>query len=185
MSSSSIPSDLLSKAVQIAIQQTVEKNKTENQIEQLYSALNENQELENEISDVLPSTHSRILINEEKDAIIEEKQKQLIDLQNLFLRMKSKKEDSKNRIESWEPVPIVINRVQDLIAKLSEQSIEEKTSEIPILSILKVNTAINQLYDQCVQYGYINESPEMKKQRITEFAQMQKNILDNLNENIH
>ena len=75
--------------------------------------------------------------------------------------------------------------LQDLISKLSEHSIEEKTSEVPLLSILKVNTAINQLYDQCVQYGYIIESSDMKKHRISEFAQMQKNILDKLNENVH
>ena len=170
----------ISKVATLTVQQLQSRAKAEKEIEALYKQLQENENLENELSEVLPSTKERMKEMNEKDAIIREKQKQLIELQNFLLSTKT----TKKEMQSLEPVPIITNRIQDLVCKLSEQAIDEKTTAVPILSILKVYNALNELYKQCADFGYINESKEMIEKRAREFENAQQSIVDKLKKHV-
>ena len=158
----------------LTTQRNQEKENADRQIEQLYASLIENETLEDELADLLPQSNAHKTILKEKDNIIQEKQKQLIELQSLLIqKMKSKSVKKTEETHSFEPIPIVTNKIQFLLSKLSEQSIDEKRTEVPIKSILKVILALDQLYQQCIDYKFINETEEMKKQKAQENNQFQ------------
>lgn len=174
----------LTKILQLTASQNAQKKDSDEKIKQILDLLKENGETANEIEDILPSAKTTKKEKSEKDRVISEKQKELIELQNTLISLRERKQPKTEKIKSWEPISIVANKMQELVSALSEQAIDEKTTSVPILSIFKVNNALNQLYEQCTQYGYIEETPELKQHREELFSKIEKEILDKLSEHV-
>lgn len=178
-------SEILNKCANIAIESTLNMQSEQKTIQLIEQSLKENSNIIDEFEANKPSVDSVISENREKDEQIKKKREELLKLQQAYIRIKSlkKKEDSQE-VKSWEPIPIVVNRAQDLIMKLSETAINENSIGVPILSIFKVNDAINTLYDISVEEGFIQETDDEKQIRLEEYAAKQKHVLDILNEHV-
>lgn len=172
-------SDLVIKSASLAIEQTREAQNIEKTIQLIEKSLKENSSIIDEFETNTPTVKSVISENKQKDEIIKKKREELLQLQNALIKIKTlRKKDDKDTLESWEPVPIVVNRIQDLVMKLSETAINDKTVAIPILSIFKVNDALNTLFDISSSEGFINETEEEKQKRLEDYANKQKHILE-------
>lgn len=174
--------DLLAKVIQFSIEKANETKRLEEENQKIEASIEETNEILSQLDDS-KETGKQLkaeLAKSEED--VKRKQKELIELQNSLVALLKNQQPKDTKHSSLEPIPIVINRIQDFIMKLTETAIDEKTIAVPILSIFKVNDGINSLYDLCVQKDMINETPEERTQRMTQYAQRQQAVIEKLKE---
>lgn len=115
---------------------------------------------------------------EKKNKLIKEKKEQLYQLQNVYL---SKLTDKYNKPPTtkpnMEPVSVTIMEIQDLLFKLSEAAVDQNIEEIPLVSVMKANDAIQSILQTYVQSEIANIPEKMKKQLVDVYDRRKK-LLD-------
>ena len=121
----------------------------------------------------------------EKKKILENKQQELIDIQNAIIsKIKTQNLTSKGKqdSESIQAIPIVVNRIQKFINDLTEATIKQQSLSIPITLILKVIESINKLYDSISDADIIKETEEEKLERLRKYQDTQNEIVNKIKE---
>ena len=180
-----IPSNPIFIAGQIAVKSMEKKNSNISESNLIKKNIEKNHIMMNEFVSTLPEIERKNHILKDKDNIIAEKQKILSDLQQTLLQTKESKLNSSSSIQqnsnqTYEPIPIVVSKLFDLLYKLSESAITNKNNLIPLQSLLKINGSIEQLIDLCYKEGFIIESQEKNEQRKEENKIIKESINDHL-----
>ena len=121
----------------------------------------------------------------EKKKILENKQQELIYIQNAIIsKIKTQNLTSKGKqdSESIQAIPIVVNRIQKFINDLTEATIKQQSLSIPITLILKVIESINKLYDSISDADIIKETEEEKLERLRKYQDTQNEIVNKIKE---
>ena len=180
-----IPSNPIFIAGQIAVKSMEKKNSNISESNLIKKNIEKNHIMMNEFVSTLPEIERKNHILKDKDNIIAEKQKILSDLQQTLLQTKESKLNSSSSIQqnsnqTYEPIPIVVSKLFDLLYKLSESAITNKNNLIPLQSLLTINDSIEQLIDLCYKEGFIIESQEKNEQRKEENKIIKESINDHL-----
>lgn len=171
------------RALQFAIQTTLNAKKLEQENETLKQKLAENEKLLSEFDDARIRAKSLKTQLKEKEQKLEKKREELIQIQNAIIdTLQSPAVQQPDPTEALAPIPIVMNRIQELIMSLTEQAADEKTTQIPVTSIFKTSEKLNQLYDALVEQDIIHETPEERDERIRKYTSAQQEIITHLQE---
>jgi len=175
-------SDLAIRALQFAIETTKNCKTVEDENKALREQLKKNLQLLNDYEEAAPRAkilREQLKVKEQK---LENKRKELIELQDAIIStLKSQKQPKEsNSQESLAPIPIVMNRIQQLVMNLSETAVDQKTTAVPILSLFKASDALNQLFDALVEQKIIEEGPQEREARIKQFVSAQQQVLEQL-----
>ena len=180
-----IPSNPIFIAGQIAVKSMEKKNSTDAESNLIKKRIEKNHVMMNEFVQTLPEAEKRNQILRDKDKIIEERKIMLGELQQSLLLAKESKlnqqfDNDQNLNQSYEPIPIIVSKLLDLLYKLSESALDHADNSVPLQSLLKVNESIEQLIDLCYQEKFITESEEKNEKRKEENKIIQQTILENL-----
>ena len=170
------------RALQFAIQTTLNAKKLKQENDQLRQKLKENEDLLSDFEQAEPRAKALQAELKEKERKLEQKRKELIQIQEAIIStLKSQAQaPQENPMESLRPIPIVMNNIQDLIMKLTENAVDQRTTAIPVLDLFGVSDKLNRLYDALAEQEIISETPEEKEARNQEFVESQQEILTQL-----
>ena len=170
------------RALQFAIQTTLNSKKLQQENEQLKLKLKENEQLLSDFDDAAPRAKSLKAQLKEKEQKLEQKRKELIQIQEAIIStLKSQAQPrQENPVDSLRPIPLVMNNIQELIMNLTENAVDQRTTAIPVLELFGVSDKLNRLYDALVDQEIISETPEERDQRNQEYVMNQQQILDQL-----
>ena len=170
------------RALQFAIQTTLNARKLKDENEQLKLVLKENEQLLSDFEDAAPRAKSLKAQLKEKEQKLEQKRKELIQIQEAIistLRVQAQA-PQENPAETLRPIPIVMNNIQELIMSLTENAVDNRTTAIPVLDLFGVSDKLNRLYDTLAAEEIITETPEERDKRNQEFVANQQEILNQL-----
>ena len=174
----SSPAQLSSAAINLAIETTMNALSVEKENGKIRDQLKENQQILNDFDAAIPRARNLQNKLKEKEALIEQKRKELVELQTSIIATMLKQDQQPQQQEmTAEFIPTVMNQVQKLINDITESAVDQKTLAVPILSLFKVSSAINKLYDTLASSNVIDETNEEKEARIRDFISTQQNIL--------
>ena len=170
------------RALQFALQTTINAKKLKAENEQLKLKLKENEQLLSDFDDAAPRAKSLKAQLKEKEQKLEQKRKELIQIQEAIIStLKAQAQTSQeDPIDSLRPIPIVMNNIQDLIMSLTETAVDNQRTAIPVLDLFSVSDKLNRLYDALADQQIISETPEEREQRNQEFVANQQEILNQL-----
>ena len=176
--------DATLRALQFAVQTTLNAKKLQQENDALKQKLKENEQLLADFEDAAPrakSLKSQLKAKEEK---LEQKRKELIQVQEAIIStLKAQAQPSnEDPMDSLRPIPIVMNNIQTLIMGLTEKAVDNRTTAIPVLDLFGVSDKLNRLYDALVEQEIITETPEEKDARNQEYVANQQQILTKLKE---
>jgi hypothetical protein len=177
-------SERAAAAIQLAVETTSQAIAVEQENEELRKQLKKNEALIESFTAAAPRARALQTQLREKQAEIEQKQKDLIALQSAIIdTLKNPPQPpSQSQEGSLEVIPIVMNSVLKQITTLTEKAIDEKSIGIPILSLFKAAEGLNHLYGTLCDKKIITESPEEKQERIEKYVSTQREILTKLRE---
>ncbi|OHT11260.1 hypothetical protein TRFO_19355 [Tritrichomonas foetus] len=179
----STPADLSVAAINLAIETTSNALAVEQENNKLREQLHKNQQLLGDFDVAAPRAQLLQKQLKEKEALLEEKRKELVDVQaSIISTLKNQSQTQEPKQQSLESIPIVMNHVQKYITDLTETAVDEKTIAVPVLSLFKVTNALNKLFDTLVSSNIIDETDEEKEVRIRGFIESQQGILNKLRE---
>ena len=170
------------RALQFAIQTTLNARKLKDENEQLKLKLKENEQLLSDFDDAAPRAKSLKAQLKEKEQKLEQKRKELIQIQEAIISTLRAQAQApqENPAETLRPIPIVMNNIQELIMSLTENAVDNRTTAIPVLDLFGVSDKLNRLYDTLAAEDIISETPEEKDKRNQEFVANQQEILNQL-----
>lgn len=171
--------DPIKKVLEFAIQTSYSSQKLEEENKALREQLQKNEEILNNFEEAQPLTKSLQNKLKEKEALLEEKRKELIDVQNAIITT-IRNQTSSAQIESSSAIPYVMNKVLENIMGLTEEAIDKKSTTISILSLFKVCDKLNHLFEELVEKNIITETEEERKTRIDSFIVSQKTALNRI-----
>ena len=173
-------SDLGVAAINLAIETTNNALAVEQENLKLKEQLRKNQQLLEDFDSAIPRAQYLQTQLKEKQAILEQKQKDLVEIQNSIISMLKNQGQDEQVQPSLESIPIVMNRVQRFVTDLSEAAVDQKSIAIPIVQLFKVTDALNKLYDALVDTKVIEETKEEKEQRTKNYVEAQQEIISKL-----
>lgn len=174
--------NLIQNALKYSIETSINSTQLEEENKLLRDQLKKNEELLSEFDEALPRAKYLQKELKDKQEKIEQKRKELVDIQEAIISTLNNQSQTKESAPqaSLAPIPMVMNRVQDLLMTLTESAVDSASTSIPILSLFKVSDQLNQLYDVLSEKGIIEETPEERDNRMTQFVVAQKQILEHL-----
>ena len=174
--------DLTAKILQFTIDTTLNSKKIEEENNTLREQLKKNEQLLNGFDEATPRARSLQAQLKEKEEKLENKKLELIELQESIiatLRTQSTPKEQ-NPKEELAPIPIVLNRIQQMVMNLTETAVDQNTTSIPILSLFKASDLLNHLFDALVDQKIIEENEQEREARIKQFVLAQQQILEQL-----
>ena len=180
--SSSNPQDMGVAAIQLTLQTKAKTAQIKESTASLKTQLVQNQQLLGELDIAIP--HSQLLIKEldDKKAELENKRKQLADLQAaLIQQIQNPLPEKKEEIpKSIAVLPIVLGSVLKFFTDLTEAAVNQQDITIPVYSLLKVGDSFNRLYTTLTDKGVLHETEDEAKERKSTFLHNQATILNGL-----
>lgn len=175
-------SDLVQNALKYAIETSINSSKLEEENKVLREQLKKNEELLNDFEEAVPRAKSLQQELKDKEAKLEKKRQELIEIQDAIISTLNNQNQTESATpqKSLAPIPMVMNRVQEVIMALTENAVDNRTTSIPIMSLFKVCDELNQLYDVLVEKGIIEEDEEERNTRMEQFIVAQQQILEEL-----
>lgn len=172
-------------AINLAIETVQNTIAIEQENKNLKDQLSSNMKIMDDLDIVIPRAKMLQQQLKEKKDLIEQKKQELVQLQQSVIASLIQKSEHEPPSEtSLEAVPIVLNRVQRFITDLSEAAVDNKTIAVSILSLVKVNEALDRLYDAAVDSQVIKETKEERDARIKTNSNANQEIINKVRENI-
>lgn len=177
--------ELGSAAIKLAVETIQNAIAIEQENKNLKDQLSSNLKIMDDFEAVIPRAKALQQELKEKKDIIEQKRQELVELQKSVITALIQKPEVGSPPEtSLDAIPIVMNRVQRFITDLSDAAVEKKTLAVSILSLVKVNEALDRLYDAAVDSQVIKETKEEREIRIKTNANSNQEIINKVRENI-
>lgn len=177
--------DIGAAAIGLAVETIQNTIAIEQENKNLKEQLSNNLKLMDDFEVVIPRSKALQQQLKEKKDLIEQKRQELVELQKSVIAALVQKPEAGSPPEtSLEAIPIVMNRVQRFITDLSDTAVENKTLAVSILSLVKVNEAIDRLYDAAVDSQVIKETKEERDIRIKNNTNSNQEIINKVRENI-
>lgn len=170
------------RALQFAINTTLQTQQLEKENEALKAKLAENEKLLSEFDDARVRAKSLKTQLKEKEAKLEAKRQELIQIQEAIISTLQAPPQQQNEDpeEALVPIPIIMNRIQELVMSLSETAADNKTTAVPVISLFNTSEKLNQLYDALVEQDIIHETQEEHDERYGKYVQAQQAIVSKL-----
>ena len=180
--SSTNPQDMGVAAIQLTLQTKAKTAQIKESTASLKTQLVQNQQLLGELDLAIP--HSQTLMKEldDKKAELENKRKQLSNLQAaLIQQLQNPLPEKKDEIpKSIAVLPIVLGSVLKFFTDLTEAAVNQQDITIPVYSLLKVGESFNRLYSTLIDKGVLHETEEEAKERKSTFLHNQATVLNGL-----
>lgn len=169
-------------ALQFAIETTLNTKKLKEENETLKSKLAENEKLLAEFDDARIRAKSLRTQLKEKEAKLEAKRKELIQIQEAIIStlQSPAQQQQEDPEEALVPIPIIMNRIQELIMSLTESAADKQSTAIPVISLFNTSEKLNKLYDALVEQDIIHETQEEHDERYANYVATQQKIVSQL-----
>ena len=177
--------DIGAAAIGLAVESIQNAIVIEQENQNLKEQLSSNMKIMDDLDIVIPRAKALQQQLKEKKELVEQKRQELVDLQKSVISALTRKPEPALPTEtSLEAIPIVMNRIQRFITDLTDSAVDNKTIAVSILSLVKVNEALDRLYDAAVDSQVINETKEERDARIRNNTSTNKDIIEKVRVNI-
>jgi hypothetical protein len=176
-------SDIAGTAIRLAIDTTAQTVAIEKETEKLRQSLAANLQLIDGFEASVPRADALRAQLREKEALIARKRADLISLQaTLIGALTTKRPQESVSPESLKALPIVMNRVQQFVCKVTEDAAEQQAVRVPITALLGIADALRKLYDALVSTGRLQETDAERERRNAGYAASREEVIALLRE---
>lgn len=173
--------DLANQAIQLALETTSSTLALEEENAKRKEELAKNISLLEDFDVAAPRAALLQKTLQQKREELENKRKELAQVQDALIHnLTNPDKGQKNNTESFQALPIVLNRVHKFVTDVTEEAVDKKALQVSLIEIVKLNETLQAFYDKLVQMNLIQESDEEKTKRQQNFYQNQQVIVQSL-----